>query len=264
MSRCRDRWSIRCSSLRIRSRIRRRPTSSTVSPGPLAPIPAAHAREPLVFLAQTWQRVLELGKLHLQLAVTARRSLGEDIENQLSPVDRLESGRIFEGPRLGGLEVDIENGDRRTLAHAVENDLGEFAASHHRSRVDSLSTLPNGAGDLDTGRAHELESLLEVVIVRTDRNDECTLSLSAAGASANEAGVFGLESLDRLVEGKVELKHGGSLDPHKGVDFGLGLGRLGGDTFGWRQMGQLDATRLAVRLDLDHRHQVESQAERGR
>ena len=75
----------------MRSRTRRRSTSSFVSPGPRPPMPPARRESETVgALGQARQPVLELGELHLELAVPGARVLGEDVEDQLGAVDHAQ------------------------------------------------------------------------------------------------------------------------------------------------------------------------------
>ena len=68
---------------------------------------AAEALEVLPHAAHPWEVVLELRQLDLKLALGAPRMLGEDVEDQLRPVDDARLECILERPLLGRLELVV-------------------------------------------------------------------------------------------------------------------------------------------------------------
>ena len=57
------------------------------------------------------QVVLELRELDLELALGARRVLGEDVEDQLRAVDDARVERVLERPLLGRVELAVDEQD---------------------------------------------------------------------------------------------------------------------------------------------------------
>ena len=79
-----------------------RPTRADSAAEPLEVLPhAAHAR----------QVVLELRELDLQLALGAPRVLGEDVEDELRPVDDARSECVLERSLLGRAELVVDDQD---------------------------------------------------------------------------------------------------------------------------------------------------------
>src|SRR5262245_4958843 len=102
----------------ILRRARRRAVWSWLSPGPRLPPrphsapygsrPAAEALEVLPHAAHAREVVLELRQLDLELALRAPRVLGEDVEDQLRPVDDPRGERVLELPLLRRTEVVVD------------------------------------------------------------------------------------------------------------------------------------------------------------
>src|SRR6185503_7610108 len=68
---------------------------------------SAEALEVLPHAAHPWEVVLQLRELDLKLALGAPRMLGEDVEDQLSPVDDPCLECVLERPLLGRLELVV-------------------------------------------------------------------------------------------------------------------------------------------------------------
>ena len=69
---------------------------------------AAEALEVLPHATHARQVVLELGELDLELSLGARRVLGEDVEDQLRPVDDACGQGILERALLRRLELAVD------------------------------------------------------------------------------------------------------------------------------------------------------------
>ena len=78
---------------------------------------AAEALEVLPHAAHARQVVLELRELDLELALGAHGVLGEDVEDQLRPVDDARLERVLEVALLRGLELVVD--DQRLSAPSV-------------------------------------------------------------------------------------------------------------------------------------------------
>ena len=71
------------------------------------PDPATEAGECAPPTAQPWEEVAQLGKFHLQPRLLGRRSLGEDVHDQLRAVDYLPLDRLFQVACLGRRELVV-------------------------------------------------------------------------------------------------------------------------------------------------------------
>ncbi len=69
---------------------------------------AAEALEVLPHAAHARQVVLELRELDLELPLGRRRVLGEDVEDQLRPVDDARVERVLEEPLLRRIELVVD------------------------------------------------------------------------------------------------------------------------------------------------------------
>ncbi len=104
------------SSFVIRRRIRRRSTSSCVSPGPRVPMPPPCWLSCVPAAAQARQPVAELRELDLHHALLARRVLGEDVEDQRDAIDDVDLEQLLEVALLRGRELVVEDRRRRCRA----------------------------------------------------------------------------------------------------------------------------------------------------
>ena len=103
--------------------------------GPPTTNSAGKPRETSLLFRQPRQQVLEPGQLNLEPPIAAASPLGEDVEDQLGPIDDLHARLIFESATLGGLHVHIENGHVSLPSHALEDDLSNLATAHNRLRM---------------------------------------------------------------------------------------------------------------------------------
>ena len=92
-------------------RIRRRSVSSFVSPGPRVPMPPPSRDSAVARADEPRQQVLQLRQLHLQLAFARSRAPGEDVENQLRPIDDLAADRFLDLPQLRRRQLVVEDDD---------------------------------------------------------------------------------------------------------------------------------------------------------
>ncbi len=148
------------------------PPRSRAAAGALEVLPhAAHAREV----------VLELGQLDLELALGRDGVLGEDVEDQLRPVDDAHVERLLEPPLLARVEVVVDDHRLRAGVRHRSLELRELPLPHVRARVGRRAVLQERADRLDAGGAHELAELDQLVVGvdarREDQNGEPALGL---------------------------------------------------------------------------------------
>ena len=159
---------------------------------PLEVLPhAAHAREV----------VLELRELDLQLPLGARRVLGEDVEDQLRPVDDACLERVLEVALLRGIELVVDD-------HALGVRLARSAPSAPRASPSRRTCAAPArarccttrAHRLDAGRARELLDLGELLVrIRTlsqHREDEPALGLRRYVESSTSIMALAQRTLD--------------------------------------------------------------------
>ena len=106
----------------------------------------AHAREV----------VLELRQLDLELSLGAPCVLGEDVENQLRPVDDARLERVLERTLLGRRELLVHEQHLGVALRVLGLQLGQLALADERLRIRPVPVLnqlgdrvhPCGAGEL--------------------------------------------------------------------------------------------------------------------
>jgi hypothetical protein len=76
---------------------------------PAGPNPGSQPREGGSFSAQARQEVGQPGQLNLEFALVAPGPPGEDVEDQLRPVDDFRFDPVFQASLLDGAEVVIED-----------------------------------------------------------------------------------------------------------------------------------------------------------
>ena len=115
---------------------------------------AAHAREV----------VFELRKLDLELALGAHRVLGEDVEDQLRPVDDARRQPVLEAALLRGRQLAVD--EQRLRARFAEGvlELAELPLADVGPLVRPRALLHELRDRLDSGRARELPELPELLV----------------------------------------------------------------------------------------------------
>jgi hypothetical protein len=116
---------------------------------------AAHAREV----------VLELCQLDLQLPLRGDRVLGEDVQDQLGPVDDAGGQRILERPLLCRLQLLVDDQHLCTRARVFVLQLGELALADVGPRIGARAVLHDLADGRDAGCPRQLPQLRQLVFV---------------------------------------------------------------------------------------------------
>ena len=145
---------------------------------------AAAAAEPFEVLpgpAHARQVVLELCELDLELSLGADGVLGEDVEDQLRPVDDPRLERVLEVALLRRLELVVD--DQRVGSELLERllDLFDLALAHVRPHGRACAVLDDRSHGLDARGAGELLHLGELLRVvhawNENRQNKPTLEL---------------------------------------------------------------------------------------
>ena len=142
---------------------------------------AAEALEVLPHAAHAREVVLELGELDLQLSLGARRVLGEDVEDQLRPVDDARVERVLEEPLLRGIELVVDDHALGSLLAEALLQLLELALADVGALRRPGAMLHDFADRLDACGAGKLLDLGELVAgvytLSQYREDEPALGL---------------------------------------------------------------------------------------
>ena len=148
----------------MRRRASRRSVSSCDSPGPRVPTAAAEALEVLPHAPHARQVVLELRELDLELPLGARRVLGEDVEDQLRPVDHARVERVLEVALLRrGRARRRRAGSRRPLARSAPSAPRACPCRRTCAAPDARDAVRR-ADRLDAGGAGKLLDLGQLVV----------------------------------------------------------------------------------------------------
>jgi hypothetical protein len=124
----------------MRSRTRRRSTSSFCSPGPRPPIAAFERDRPGIAAAhQSREQVLELRELDLDLAFVRAGAAGEDVEDELRAVDDLSPRWIPRSSRLRRREVLVDDDVVGLKSRGEDDQVFEAASAHQCARVELLT-----------------------------------------------------------------------------------------------------------------------------
>src|SRR3954454_2473543 len=131
-------------------------------PGAARSDPAAESLEVLPEAAHAREVVLQLRELDLELALGGHRVLGEDVEDQLRPVDDTRLERVFEGALLHRAELVVDDQHLRLRSGIRLLQLGELAFTDVGARVGACSVLNERGDRLDARRPRELLELGEL------------------------------------------------------------------------------------------------------
>ena len=91
--------------------------------------------------------------------------MGEDVQDELGPIDSGHPGGVLEGPGLSRSQVHVEHRHFRPLPHALQHNLLELASSHHGPGVYPTSFLPDLPGNGQPSRPNQLQGLLVPVVI---------------------------------------------------------------------------------------------------
>ena len=106
--------------------------------------------EPLA--AQAGQAIAQLGQLDLELALVRPGPLGEDVEDELGPVDGLDLDLVLDVPLLGGVEGVVEDDQVGRGLPDLTGDLGDLPLADEPAGVETRPDLEDLPDDLGPGR----------------------------------------------------------------------------------------------------------------
>ena len=119
---------------------------------------AAKPRKFFAASGQPRQQIIELRKLHLELAFAGARVRGEDIENQLGAVDHAAARALFHVAKLHGREIVVHDHQRHVARMRFGANFLELAAPHQRCWIERIAHLQERSCDM---RARAVSQLLE-------------------------------------------------------------------------------------------------------
>jgi succinyldiaminopimelate transaminase len=108
------------------------------------------------------QVVFELGELHLELPFRADGVLGEDVEDQLGPIDHARLERVFECALLCRLELVVDEKHLRAGFAVRALELLELALAEIRALLGTSPMLDELPDRLDESGSPELAQLAEL------------------------------------------------------------------------------------------------------
>jgi hypothetical protein len=145
------------------------------------PDPTSEPLEMLPHAAHPREVVLELGELDLELSFGRHRVLGEDVEDELRPVDDTQLELVLEPPLLARVEIVVH--DQRLGVRVADGtaELGKLSLAHVRAGIGGRPALNELADGYYTRRAEELAKLGQLVLdiraLRHDGSEEAALGL---------------------------------------------------------------------------------------
>ena len=120
---------------------------------------AAELRHRAAASSEAGELVFELRELYLELAFAGTGVAGEDIEDELRPVNDVAGQTSLDVAELRRAEVVIEEDERGVGAGNGADDLFEFALADEAGGIRPLAALDEGGGDGGAGGAGELLEL---------------------------------------------------------------------------------------------------------
>jgi hypothetical protein len=130
---------------------------------------AAEAGEILAAAREARQKVIQLGKLDLQLTFAAARVPRENIEDQLGSVNHMAVRALFEVAQLSGRQVSVKNNERRLVQARFDFDFLDLAPSNEGGRINLVAHLKNGSRHLRARAARKLRQFAERSALRFSR-----------------------------------------------------------------------------------------------
>ncbi len=132
----------------------------------------------------------------MQLAFEGARTLREDVEDELAPIDYPQIEFLLEIAGLGRTERIVEDRERCAALARQRARLSRLAASDEGARIDLLQPLADGARDGCAGALRQRLQLLERVIgmdcvrvVELDADQDGALAIIGVGVMRQVQGV---------------------------------------------------------------------------
>ena len=113
---------------------------------------------------QAGQHITILRQLHLRLGVRRLRPTGEDVENQVGPVEDLDLKLLLDVTQLLGRQLIVEDHQADLVLLDISFDLLQFAGTDEGHRIGSLRLLRESFYRLDTSRIRQEGQLVEIFL----------------------------------------------------------------------------------------------------
>ena len=181
-------------SCEMRSRASRRSVSIWDSPGPRVPMPPSMRPAPrrsrwVQRPAHAREVVLELGELHLELALGRAGVVGEDVEDDRRAVDHRDVELLLEVALLARQQLVVAGHEVGAGLLDGGLDLLELAATEVAVGIGPVAALHQLAGDRHSRRAEQLAQLAQVRLVWRGADQERALARSAVADALAVAGL---------------------------------------------------------------------------
>jgi len=111
---------------------------------------------------ETGGKVVQLGKLHLELAFMGSRSKRENIQDKGDAVDDTSAHKLGEISLLTGRELVIEDHQLHPIVEAGCSNLLGLPRAHKECRVGSVSAARHDPDDIGSSRPGELLNFLKI------------------------------------------------------------------------------------------------------
>ncbi len=122
---------------------------------------AAQPRHRRAVPAQPRQQIVQLRQFHLQLAFPGARAPGENIQDQLGPVQHLHLQRALQIALLRGRQIAVENDDAGLVKMNLALELLHLAGADQSGRIRACAALNLAFGDLGAGAQGQSLQLFE-------------------------------------------------------------------------------------------------------
>ena len=130
--------------------------------------------------------MLQLGKLHLHLALVRACALREDVEDERGAIDYAATKLPLEIALLGRRQLVVEDDERSPRFGDRPGDLSHFARAGEQRRIGAMAPPLDDADHPQPGAQREQAQLAAAlrVIGRTEveRHEHCTSRRAADGA----------------------------------------------------------------------------------
>ena len=145
------------------------------------------ARQVRPHLLQPRQRVLELGELDRETRFVGLGVAGEDVEDQLGPVEHFDFEAFSKVASLAGMQVVIEDDDVGFVMGDEVFELLDFPLAEIRGHIRLFPPLGQAAGDPGPRRFGQAGDLVERIISfilsgKNNANENCLLARDSFGS----------------------------------------------------------------------------------
>jgi hypothetical protein len=122
---------------------------------------ATQAGKVFTIARQPSQTVIQLGKLHLKLALPGAGSTRKDVQNQPGTVNDFRIQRLFQIPGLAGRQLIVDDHDIDAFDQNSLFEFFDFTFADKRRRIWALPVLNHFSDDARTSGNRQLAQFVE-------------------------------------------------------------------------------------------------------